>query len=68
MVILRSDVTDTFSALPVRSWAMRKASSTWLIGSMWLSSGATSIAPSAISRTAYRNDSSPGSPWASKVE
>ena len=31
------------------------------IGSMWLSSGATSIAPSAISRTAYRNDSSPGS-------
>lgn len=58
------NLMETFSALPVRSRAMRKASPTSSIGSMWLSSGDTSIAASAISRTAYRNDSRPGSPWA----
>lgn len=58
------NLIETFSALSLRSWAIRKASLTFSIGSMWLSSGATSIAPLAIIRTAYRNDSSPGSPWA----
>ena len=62
------NLTETFKALPVRSRAMRKASPTSSIGSMWLSSGDTSIAASAISRTAYRNDSRPGSPWAPYAE
>ena len=62
------NLMETFSALPVRSRAMRKASPTSSIGSMWLSSGDTSIAASVISRTAYRNDSRPGSPWAPYAE
>jgi hypothetical protein len=62
------NLMETFKALPVRSRAMRKASPTSSIGSMWLSSGDTSIAASAISRTAYRNDSRPGSPWAPYAE
>ena len=62
------NLMETFNALPVRIRAMRKASPTSSIGSMWLSSGDTSIAASAISRTAYRNDSRPGSPWAPYAE
>jgi crotonobetainyl-CoA:carnitine CoA-transferase CaiB-like acyl-CoA transferase len=58
------NLMETFNALPVRSRAMRKAGPTSSIGSMWLSSGDTSIAAPVISRTAYRNDSRPGSPWA----
>jgi len=46
------NLMETFNALPVRIRAMRKASPTSSIGSMWLSSGDTSIAASAISRTA----------------
>src|SRR5437763_10905779 len=62
------NLMETFNALPVRSRATRKASPTSSIGSIWLSSGDTSIAAPAISRTAYRNDSRPGSPWAPYVE
>ena len=62
------NLMETFKALPVRSRAMRKASPISSIGSMWLSNGDTSIAASAISRTAYRNDSRPGSPWAPYAE